>query len=167
MWLSRCFAAVRWRGFRGCGRARRNVAIDDVLPLADRNPARRRDLVLDRDEAERAGAAGLHGHVRDARTAFHLVADPQGVEKFQFAAGPHPARQRHRRQKTAAGGMAIRAELRHRIDRLRQAPMRGEGCCVTRLRVADFHEQGGTQAAHQVPSDDIDVLFGVAIHFAN
>ena len=81
--------------------------------------------VLDGDKTQRAGGAGLHRHVRDARGPRRFIADAQRIEKFDLAAGPHPARQRHRRQEAAARRVAVGAELRHRKHRLRQAPMRG------------------------------------------
>ena len=164
MWLSRCFATGggggALAGAAGC--ARRHVAIDDILPLADRGAARRRDQVFDRDETQHAGAAGLHRHVGNARGPLRLIADPQRLEKFQFAAGPHPARQRHRRQEAAAGGMAVLAQFRHRKHRLRQAPMHGPRRRVARLRLADLLEQRGAQALHQLRGDDVGGLGAAA-----
>ena len=84
-----------------------------------------------------------------------LVADTQGLEEFQLAAGPHPARQRHRWQEAAAGGVAVGPQLRHRVNRRRQAPMHGERRGVARLRLADIHEQRGAQALHQLRGDDV------------
>ena len=140
----------RWPG--------RQVAVDDVLPLAQRGAARRRDQVIDGHETQLPAAAGLDGHIRDARGPRHLVADAQGAEEFQLAARPHPARQRHRRQKTAAGGMAVGSEFRHRINRLRQAPMHGPGRGIAGLRLADLHEQRGAQALHQLRGDGVGGL---------
>src|SRR5437899_10104208 len=48
----------RGRGLCGRGLPARDLAIDDVLSLADGCAARRGDAVLDRDEAQRAGRAG-------------------------------------------------------------------------------------------------------------
>jgi hypothetical protein len=63
--------------------------------------------MVDGNKAEHAGAAGLHRHIGDARGPRYLIADTQSLEYFQLAAGPHPARQWHRRQEAAAGGMPI------------------------------------------------------------
>ncbi len=75
-------------GGRGVLAIRRHVAIDDVLPLADGEAARRGDDVVDRDEAQRARAAGLHRHVRDGRRARHLVADAQRFDESRFRRPP-------------------------------------------------------------------------------
>ena len=72
-----------------------------------------------------------------------------------LAAGPHPARQRHRRQEAAARRMAVRAELDMRKHRLRQAPMRRERRGVAGSRLADLLEQRGAQALHQLRGDDV------------
>ena len=93
---------------------------------------------------------------------FDLIADAQRIEKFEFAAGPHPARQRHRRQEAAAGGMAVGAELRHRKHRLRQAPMHRERRGVAGLRLADLLEQRRAQALHQLRGDDVGGLRAAA-----
>ena len=147
-----------WRHLRAAGR----LAIDDVVPLADRNAARRGDGVVDRDEAQRAGRAGLQVDVGNARAALHLIADAQRLDELQFAAGPHPARQRHRRQETAAGRMAVLAQLRHRKHRRRQAPMRGERRGVARLRLADLLEQRRAQTLHKLRGDDVGGFLGAA-----
>ena len=100
--------------------------------------------------------------VGDEVTRTSRIADAQAIEKFQFAAGPHPARQRHRRQETAAGGMAVGAEFRHRVDRLRQAPMHGKRRRIAGSRLADLLEQGSTQALHQLRGDDVGCFRGPA-----
>jgi hypothetical protein len=118
--------------------------------------------MFDRDETQHPGAAGLHGHVGYARGPLRLVADAQGIEEFKFAARPHPARQRHRRQETAAGGVAVLAELRGRKHRLRQAPMRGPWRRIARLRFANLLKQRRPQAHHQMRGDDVGRFGGAA-----
>ena len=110
-----------WRG----GLRGRHVAIDDVLPLADRGAARRRDQWS--TETKHNVPVLPVFMVTSAMREVRVASSPtrKRIEEFQLAAGPHPARQRHRRQEAAAGGMAVGAEFRHRKDRLRQAPMHG------------------------------------------
>ena len=97
--------------------------------------------------------------IREVRVDF--IADAQGLEKFDLAAGPHPARQRHRRQEAAAGRVAVGAELRHRKHRLRQAPMRGPRRGVASLGLADVLEQRRAQTLHELRGDDVG-CFGAA-----
>ena len=81
------------------------VAIDDVLPLRERQASRSAVGVGDGDEQERAAAAVLKRDVVDARTPGDFVADAQRrTRERQLAAGPHAPRQRDGRQKTAARG---------------------------------------------------------------
>jgi len=65
MWLSRCFATGGGGGALAdvAGLRGRHVPIDDILPLAQRGAARRRDQVFDRDKTQHASAAGLHRHI--------------------------------------------------------------------------------------------------------
>ena len=67
--------------------------------------------VIDGDEAERTGAAGLQLDIGDFRAARDRVADAQHVGELGLAARPHPARQRHRRQEAAPGRVAVGSDL--------------------------------------------------------
>jgi len=150
----------RRRGFARRGRLRgRHVAINDILP-----PSR---TAVPRGVAIRCSTETKHktpvlpvfnvtSDMRDVRV--NLIADAQWREEFQLAAGPHPARQRYRRQETAARGMAVRPQFGHREHRLRQAPMHGPRRRIARFRFADLLKQGGAQALHQLRSDDIGGL---------
>ena len=71
------------------------------------------------------------------------------------ATGPHSARQRHRRQKTAAGRVTVGTELRHRKHRLRQAPMRGPRRGVAGPGLADVLKQRRPQALYELRGDDV------------
>jgi hypothetical protein len=81
----------------------------------------------------------LDAHVGDARAALDGIADPHRVDEFEPPAGPHAARQRHRRQEAAARRVAVWAEGVHRHHRRRQAPVHGE-----RRRRTDGGVAGGT-----------------------
>src|SRR6185437_14223480 len=111
---------------------------------------------------ERAGRAALYADIRDARGAPGLVTDAERIEKLQFAAGPHSARQRHRRQETASRRMTVGPEHRHRKHRLCQAPVDGERCGLTRLRLADLLEQRRAQPFHELHGDNVGRFRGTA-----
>ena len=85
--------------------------------------------MLDGDEAQRAGAALLDRHIGDAREPLDRLADAQLMVEGKVAAGPHPPRQRHRRQEPAAGRMPILAKPGGRRGRRRKTevdePRRG------------------------------------------
>ena len=68
-------------------------------------------LHLHKHQLTRAPALVRHG--LDARSAFHGLPHTQGVGLLpaQAPAGPHAPRQRHRRQKAAAPGVAVWAQL--------------------------------------------------------
>jgi hypothetical protein len=106
-------------------------------------PAVGRDLVPHGDEDERPRARALAGDVGDQRAPRRDVADAKRPLEREPAAGPHPARQRDRRQEAAAARMAVRAELalaRHRQE-VEPVPERrhraaGAGAASSRSSVA-------------------------------
>ncbi|MDV7397568.1 hypothetical protein RZS08_39575, partial [Arthrospira platensis SPKY1] len=69
-------------------------------------------VVTHLDEHQLAAAPALGGDVLDARATLHGVAHAQRLVEFEAAAGPHAARQRHRRQESTAPGVAVVAEVR-------------------------------------------------------
>ena len=142
-----------------------HVAIDDVLTPREW-PCRVRcgDDVFDRNEAQCTGPIRvLDRDIGDPRAFAEVVARRARVSKnSSFATGPHPARQRHRRQETAAGRMAVGAKHRHREHRLRQAPMRGPGRRVAGFGFTDVLEQRRAQTHHEMRGDDVGGLGALA-----
>ena len=117
----------RRRGIPGVG----HVAIDDVVEFRDAGGrfVRAADLVAHLDEHQAAGAAGLLRHVLDPGGACERVPDPQRGMEGELAAGPHPARKRHRREKAASLRVPVRPDLGLAVERqeIEPMPQRGQG----------------------------------------
>lgn len=94
-------------------------------------------LVLHRHEGERAAASGFGTDIEDARHLGGGIADAQRLVEPQAAAGPHAARQRHRRQEAAAAGMAIGTDLGLPVQRqeIEPVPERCNGIAANGRRV--------------------------------
>ena len=147
----------RRRRFGGCGlRRARDVAIDDVLALADRDAARRRHVVLDRDEAQRAGASRsscVTSAMRETRV------DSSPTRKGSMNSSSPPA---HIRRGSGTGG---RKPPRVGWPSGPSIDIGNTGCarhqCVVNgaaspgLRLADLLEQRRAQAFHQLRGDDV------------
>jgi len=101
------------------GRAVEQVAVFHVLRQGVHDLAIETAL----DEDKRAGAALLDGHVVDGRGSRNPVTDPYGRAKLELAAGPHAARQRHRRKEAAALGVPIGADFRLSMHRQKIQPV--------------------------------------------
>ena len=84
--------------------------------------------MVEGDEAQRAGRTGFQLHVDDLGDLLHIVADAQRVAEVGLAACPHPARQRHRRQKAAARRVAVGADLGHRRNLWCKTPVDRQRC---------------------------------------
>jgi hypothetical protein len=84
------------------------------------------------------------------------------IDERHLATGPHPPRQRHRRQEAAAGRVAVGPELIMREHRLAQAPMHCVRRDVAGLRLADILEQRGAQPLGQLRGDDVGCLGAAA-----
>src|SRR3954453_405011 len=81
------------------------------------------DLVPDEHEDKRPSAALLEADVCDGGCAPHRFTDPDRMVKGEATAGPHPTRQRHRRQEAAALSMAVRSNLRLLMQWKKVKPM--------------------------------------------
>ena len=147
-----------------CGRRRRRrlavggrrIAVDDVLDFLDRRAARRRIGVVDGDEAERAGAAGLQFDIGDlgaARDRHRRRA--AASSELGLAAGPHPPRQRHRRQETAARRMAVGADLCGRHDRQHVAPVHRHGAASPAFGSPGSRNSVARMPLHRARGDDV------------
>jgi hypothetical protein len=88
-----------------------------------------RDFMAHLDEYQRATAAALFRHIDDARAAQHRFADGEWLMELEPAAGPHAARQRHRRQEAAAARVAVVAEFAVPVQRqeVQPVPQRRQG----------------------------------------
>ena len=83
----------------------RGLAIDDVMLLDEREAARATDRMFHRHEHHRARRTGLGLDRFDGRDTPDRLADPERFTvEGEPAAGPHAARQRHRRQEVARSG---------------------------------------------------------------
>ena len=107
-----------WRG-RSLGRRRDviglgRLAINDVVELGERErPARRCAVISCRTLTNTSVPVRPIFSVTscDRRHAREVIADAQRLVEFELAARPHPTRQRHRRQKAAALGVAVRSRF--------------------------------------------------------
>jgi hypothetical protein len=105
----------RQRRSGGGGAGGGGLAVDQVLALADRHTVRAIQFVAHGDEDQRAGAAGLLLHVVDGGELADVLAEAQRLDELHLAAGPHAARQGHRRQEAPAGRVAVGTGLRRRL----------------------------------------------------
>jgi hypothetical protein len=93
--------------------------------LGQRQAGRVVQCVLHQHEHQFAAAPGLVFDRLDAGHPLGPFAHPQRVGHLpmQPAAGPHAARQRHRRQKAAALGVAVGAEFALAVARQKVQPV--------------------------------------------
>jgi hypothetical protein len=128
---------------RGCRCRRRfarlrQVAVDDVVFLVDREQAVAADLVPHLHEHQGTGAPFLHAHVVDPRGARQRLSGQQRRDELEAAARPHATRQRHRRQEATALRVAVRSDLGLAVHRqeIEPVPARRHGVTVQRRVVA-------------------------------
>ncbi len=144
---------------REFGRRRRRVwpcrpAVDDVVLFLDRQTLRPQNTVLHQHENEGAATTLFDRDVADFGFAPHLVAHLQGRDEFEPSARPHPTRQRHRRQETAALGMPVGSELACPCGRVEEHPMPAQ-----RQRRAGPRRRGAIERRrhhrHAIGGDDV------------
>src|SRR5262249_29212819 len=131
-----------------------SLAIDDILPLPDRDAARRGVFVIDNHEPELTGSTLFACDVSNLGGSGDAIANPKRFETFYGSTGPHAARVGYRRHRPVLSRMSVGPELRHRRDRRRQAPVNAErrnsfgSACQVGL-------ENGAEARHQAFSHDV------------
>ena len=132
-------ALPRGTGRRGRGR-RFDLAglllrpVDDVVVLHQGRVARAvaAHLVPHRDEDERTRPSLLGNDVLDGRRPDDVVTDAQRAAEVEPTTGPHPARQRNRREEPTALGMPVGPEFglpvhRQEVEPVPEGRQRGAG----------------------------------------
>ena len=141
-------------------------AVDDVVLLNQRQSFLVADLVAHQHENQRAIAPDFVGYIGDSRNARNLVASAQRPMKLLPAAREHAARKRHRRNESAALGMAIGAKfgLAMKRQKVQPVPQRRQRVAVARERVVAVERRG--KRGHRSERDAILARFGFADPFA-
>ena len=131
------------------------AAIDDVVLVGDRKALRIADLVAHRDEDQRSTATFLHLHVGNLRDARGSGSDGQRAEELDAAPGPHPARQRHRRQEFPTRHVPVGADQRLAVDRQEVEPVRQRRHRVAGVRRGVVAVEKGGEGGDGSRGDDV------------
>ena len=135
------------------------ASINKILLFDHGEALQARDLMPHHYENQITRPALLMPYIGNARDARNAFADVQGPVEFKPAAGPHPARQRNRRQKYAAAGVPVYSKLALAMPRQEIQPMPEwrqrvaewiSGSALRIFAVESGREKGGGRGRHFV-----------------